>query len=71
MRRPIATSAVLVVAACTALAACGSSGGSGTGSGAGTAGSKTACLWVARLTGKQYSVVPGTPICAPTLKFTS
>jgi branched-chain amino acid transport system substrate-binding protein len=31
----------------------------------------TGCLWVARLIGKHFSAVPGTPICAPLVKFTS
>jgi branched-chain amino acid transport system substrate-binding protein len=31
----------------------------------------TGCLWVARLIGKHVSAVPGTPICAPLVKFTS
>jgi branched-chain amino acid transport system substrate-binding protein len=29
----------------------------------------TGCLWVAKLAGKKFSVIPGTPICAGMLKF--
>jgi branched-chain amino acid transport system substrate-binding protein len=31
----------------------------------------TGCLWVARLNGKKFFVMPGTPICAGNVKFTS
>jgi branched-chain amino acid transport system substrate-binding protein len=27
------------------------------------------CMWAARLEGVSFSVVPGTPICAPNVKF--
>jgi len=29
----------------------------------------TSCLWVATLKGEKFFVVPGTPICAPLVKF--
>lgn len=31
----------------------------------------TGCLWVARLNGEKFSVVPGTPICGALVKFNS
>jgi branched-chain amino acid transport system substrate-binding protein len=31
----------------------------------------TGCLWVARLNGEKFSVVPGTPICSALVKFNS
>lgn len=31
----------------------------------------SSCSWVVKLAGEKFSVVPGTPICAPLVKFTS
>ena len=31
----------------------------------------TGCLWVAKLTGEKFSVLPGMPICAQNVKFTN